>query len=120
MCKHLSQFCSFSSQASLADEDDCVKFFVCELGSRLDTTLTDFEAYVNDQFASNLGEMDLASGAVEFDLASVVGRWVGEGLLLYGPDKSFLRGGSKMSSQKFKTKKIWGFFSFFFRQISKF
>ncbi len=52
--------------------------FVCELSSaRDDSALSDFEASIRASFAATLDEMDVSSGAVEFDLASVVGRSAG-------------------------------------------
>jgi hypothetical protein len=54
-----------------------MKLFVCDLSSRLESTLSDFEAGLRDNFASSLSEIDPSSGGVEFDLASVIGRTQG-------------------------------------------
>ncbi len=74
-------------QASLADDDDCVKFFLCELGSRLEGAVTDFEAMVGGMFeASSSSSYDLDSGAAssaaaaaaaaKFRIAAALGRYV--------------------------------------------
>ena len=78
-------------QASLADDDDCVKFFLCELGSRLEGAVTDFEAMVGGMFdasSSSSSSYDLDSGAApsaaapsaaaaaKFRLAAALGRYV--------------------------------------------
>ncbi len=70
---------NFFLMASQADYDDCVKMFVCDLSSRLDATLSDFELKVKDEFAATMSELDPSSEAVEFDLASVVGATQGPG-----------------------------------------
>ena len=79
MCCYSKVFLSVSShtthQASQADQDDCVKMFVCQLSSSPDSSsLSDFESSIRDSFAATLDEIDVSSGAVEFNLASVVGR----------------------------------------------
>ena len=77
-------------QASLAADDDCVKFFLCELGSRLEGAVTDFEAMVGGMFdasSSSSSSSDLDSGAApsaaaaaaaaaKFRIAAALGRYV--------------------------------------------
>jgi len=65
-------------KASQNDADDCLKAYVCQVSARLDANLDEFERNLASNFASTVQQIDVFSGAVEFDLASAVGRAAGE------------------------------------------
>ncbi len=65
-------------QASVVDENDCAKSFVCQLNTVPKEWMSDFERSVHETFAgSESGAIDVGSEAVEFELAAMMGRVAG-------------------------------------------
>ena len=62
------------SQASVNDNTDCVKSFICQAASK--QAVDPFEYEITSMFGNN-PDIDLRSGSVEFDLAALIGRTVG-------------------------------------------
>jgi hypothetical protein len=62
--------------ASQNDADDCAKKLICSLASRDVRTLAEDEAVIVSIFGQ--GELDVSKSTIEFDLAAVMGRKVGE------------------------------------------
>ncbi len=67
-------------RATQQDADDCAKKFVCLVNSRAAAGegLDQMERTVAALFQDERGFLDASSGSVEFQLASVIGRTVGE------------------------------------------
>jgi len=63
--------------ASQNDMDDCLKAYICQVATKLDANLDEFETNLKSNFSQTLSELDVFSNAVEFDLASVIGHTAG-------------------------------------------
>ena len=72
---------SFSDlQASLEDDNDCLKMFTCELAAMSDSEqLTMLERDILDAFpAQSESDLDLSKVTIEFDVAAAMGRKMGK------------------------------------------
>lgn len=62
--------------ASQNDADDCAKKLICSLAARDARSLAEDEAVIVSLFGH--GDLDVSKSTVEFDLAAIMGRKVGE------------------------------------------